>query len=169
MKYSRTTLSAFSLVEVTLTLGVAAFCLVAVIGLLPVSLQTNQAATQETTANGILSAVVSDIRTVPIDPKGPGNSSKQFKLYFPKDHGNEQPRFLYFSNEGSTGTKADHPTTDTVFYATIEYMPDPIGAGSRTATLMHVKVAWPYAGVTPPTQGPAPAGFVETFLSLDWN
>lgn len=152
----------FSLVEVTLALGVAGFCLVALLGLLPVAVQTNRASVQQTTANDILSSVVSDIRTVPI---GAGNNSKQFKLVFPNVH-NGQPRFLYFSNEGSTWQKADQPTVGTTFYAIIEYMPDAVGNGAK-ATLMRVKVAWPYAGITPPTAGPAPAGFVETFVGLD--
>jgi uncharacterized protein (TIGR02598 family) len=156
--------SGFSLVEVTLALGVAAFCLISVMGLLPIGVQTNRAAVQQTTANDILSAVVSDIRTVPKVPNGPGNSSKQFKLYFGNPH-NNQPQFLYFSNEGSTGSKSDQSTSDTTFYATISYMPNPAGAGSRTATLVDVKVSWPYNGNTSST----PAGFVETFLSLDRN
>ena len=39
------TAAAFSLVELTLALGVAAFCLVAVFGLVPVGVQTNRSAT----------------------------------------------------------------------------------------------------------------------------
>jgi uncharacterized protein (TIGR02598 family) len=156
--------SGFSLIEVTFALGVAAFCLIAVMGLLPVGVQTNRAAVQQTTANDILAAVVSDIRTVPIVSNSPGNSSKQFKLYFSNPH-NSQPQFLYFSNDGSTGTKSDNAYSDTVFYATISYMPDPAGAGPRTAMLVDVKVSWPYNGNTSST----PDGFVETFLALDRN
>ena len=43
-------LRAFSLVEVTLALGVAAFCLIAVFGLMPVGVQTNRNATSQTGA-----------------------------------------------------------------------------------------------------------------------
>ncbi len=166
MKLSYRVSNAFSMVEVTLALGVAAFCLLALLGLLPVGVQTNRAATQQTTANNILSAVVSDIRTVPIAPSGPGNSSnsKQYKLFFGnRNNPNNTTQFLYFSNNGSTDQHASNSNADTVFYATIAYMPDPTGAGSRTATLLDVKVSWPYNGNTSST----PAGFVETFLSLD--
>lgn len=154
--------NAFSLVEVTLALGVAGFCLIAVMGLLPVGVQTQRAAVQQTTANNILSAVVSDIRTVPIVSNDPGNSSKQYKLFFP---GKNQPEFLYFSNEGSTGQKANQSSSNTTFYATISSIDPPVGAGSRTATLIDIKVSWPYNGNTSST----PAGFVETFVSLDRN
>src|SRR4029077_1448246 len=64
---------AFSLVEVTLALGVAAFCLIAVFGLVPVGVQTNRNATSQTTATNILSSVVSDIRA---SPKGSSSTAK---------------------------------------------------------------------------------------------
>ncbi len=56
---------AFSLVEVILALGIAAFCLIAVLGLVPVGVQTNRNATSQTAATNILSSVVSDIRASP--------------------------------------------------------------------------------------------------------
>jgi uncharacterized protein (TIGR02598 family) len=57
--------ASFSLVELTLALGVAAFCLIAVFGLVPVGVQTNRNATSQTAATNILSSVVSDIRASP--------------------------------------------------------------------------------------------------------
>ena len=54
--------ASFSLVELTLALGVAAFCLIAVFGLVPVGVQTNRNATSETAATNILTSVVSDLR-----------------------------------------------------------------------------------------------------------
>src|SRR5437773_7001985 len=65
MKFGLRRLHAFSLVEVTLALGVAAFCLIAVFGLVPVGVQTNRNATSQTAATNILSSVVSDIRASP--------------------------------------------------------------------------------------------------------
>jgi uncharacterized protein (TIGR02598 family) len=67
--------ASFSLVELTLALGVAAFCLIAVFGLVPVGVQTNRNATSETAATNILSSVVSDIRA------SPGNQSQASKKY----------------------------------------------------------------------------------------
>ena len=57
--------AAFSLVELTLAVGIAAFCLIAVFGLIPVGVQTNRNATSQTAATNILSSVVSDIRASP--------------------------------------------------------------------------------------------------------
>src|SRR5215813_10853354 len=64
------TAAGFSLVELTLALGVAAFCLIAVFGLVPVGVQTNRNATSQTAATNILSSVVSDIRASPKNING---------------------------------------------------------------------------------------------------
>ena len=65
MKLCSRSIAAFSLIEVTLALGIAAFCLIAVFGLVPVGVQTNRNATPQTVATNILSSVVSDIRASP--------------------------------------------------------------------------------------------------------
>src|SRR6266699_7186235 len=54
--------TAFSLVEVTFALGVAAFCLLVLLGLLPTGLKTQQASIQQTTANQIISQIYSFLR-----------------------------------------------------------------------------------------------------------
>src|SRR5207247_6519773 len=56
---------AFSLVELTLALGIAAFCLIAVFGLMPIGVQTNRNATSQTAATNIMAAVVADLRATP--------------------------------------------------------------------------------------------------------
>ena len=57
--------SGFSLVEVTLALGIAAFCLLALFGLLPIGLSSNQAAVEQTTAAGVAMQLVSELREMP--------------------------------------------------------------------------------------------------------
>lgn len=73
MKLRSRSIAGFSLVEVTLALGIAAFCLIAVLGLVPVGVQTNRNATSQTAAINILSSVVSDIRA---SPKGNSLTAK---------------------------------------------------------------------------------------------
>jgi type II secretory pathway pseudopilin PulG len=65
MKRLRFNVGAFSLVEITLALGVAAFCLLAVFGLVPVGVQTNRNATSQTAATNVMSAVIADMRATP--------------------------------------------------------------------------------------------------------
>ena len=54
---------AFTLIEVTLALGVAGFCLVTIFGLLPVGLNSNQASMEQTMAGNISSAILGDLRS----------------------------------------------------------------------------------------------------------
>src|ERR1043166_2732871 len=56
---------AFSLVELTLALGVAAFCLLAVFGLVPIGVQTNRNATSQTAAANIMASLIADLRATP--------------------------------------------------------------------------------------------------------
>jgi uncharacterized protein (TIGR02598 family) len=65
MKRSMCVAAAFSLVEVTLALGLAAFCLIAVFGLVPIAALTNRNATSQTAATNIIAAVVADLRATP--------------------------------------------------------------------------------------------------------
>jgi len=59
----------FSLVELTLAIGVAAFCLIAVFGLIPVGVQTNRNSTSETQATTIIALAIADLRAAQIGPQ----------------------------------------------------------------------------------------------------
>src|SRR5436189_1268687 len=92
MKGQRT--SGFSLVEVTLALGIAAFCLIAVFGLLPVGVQTNRNATSQTATTNIMAAVVSDLRATPTF----NTTSTEFSITFGTN------ATLYFDGSGQFTT-----------------------------------------------------------------
>ncbi len=79
--------ASFSLVEVTLALGIAAFCLIAVFGLMPIGVQTNRNAASQTAATNIISAVVADLRATPKT----STTSSQFAIQF------GQSKDLYFN------------------------------------------------------------------------
>src|SRR5436190_21311438 len=77
---------AFSLVEITLALGVAAFCLLAVFGLVPVGVQTNRNATSQTAATSVIAAVVADLRATPLTtPPGQAITSLQYQIPIPQN------------------------------------------------------------------------------------
>ena len=76
MKRSIVSTSAFSLVELTLALGIAAFCLIAVFGLMPVGVQTNRNATSQTAATNIIASVIADMRATP------ATTSAQYGIQF---------------------------------------------------------------------------------------
>jgi Tfp pilus assembly protein PilV len=65
MRSRRRLRAGFSLIEVVLAMGVVAFCLVSIIGLLSVGIGSTDASTEQTTLANILSAVSADLRSTP--------------------------------------------------------------------------------------------------------
>ncbi len=65
MKKRKPGILAFSLVEVTLALGVVAFCIVTILGLLAVGVNTTHVSTVQTSAANILTSVASDLEADP--------------------------------------------------------------------------------------------------------
>jgi type II secretory pathway pseudopilin PulG len=155
---------AFSLVEVTLALGVAALCLITVLGLLAVALKTQQASVHETVANKILSEIIGDMRAaVRIHGNGNGDSSN-YLIHVPPTSGNpwipsnQLPSTAYFTNEGNyTGRQLDG--TD-VFTAKIYYRWTDV---RNTIALTHIIVYWP----SQQTDLTKVAGSVETLVNLN--
>lgn len=139
--------SAFSLIEVTLALGVAAFCLIAVFGLMPVGVQTSRNATSQTAATNIIAAVVSDLRATP----SASATSSQFAITF------GTAKTLYFDSAGQFTTLL---TADSRYQINITWNPS-APTGSRYADL---KVTWP-AAATPANA----SGSVEMFAAFDRN
>lgn len=167
MKRSLSESTAFSLVEVTLALGVAAFCLVVLLGLLPIGVKTQQASIQQTTASQIISQIYSvlraDVRLPPgqdnkvcPDPPDPNEPCAWGDL-----HGHWRdvavPYTLYFTNEAKqTGNLNGDPPVDAVFRATIIYRFPP----SETTTLADITVTWP-------ARGDVPTGSVTSVMAVN--
>lgn len=141
----------FSLVETTLAVGVAGFCVITLFGLLPVAIQTNQSATSQTAAASVLLSIVGDLRATPKTSL----TSPQYDITF------GTLKLLYLDGEGRTVTPAD-PNASPRYRVTIAFPPSP--AGTFAPTFLSLKVTWP-AFVDPATT--APAGSVETFVALD--
>lgn len=137
---------AFSLVEVTLALGIAAFCLIAIFGLMPVGVQTNRNAASQTAATNIIAAVVADLRAT---PKG-STTSSQFSITF-----GTNPPPMYFDGTGQFATTLG---------ANSRYQLNITWNGSAGLRYADIKVIWPAAAA------PANAsGSIETFVAFDRN
>jgi type II secretory pathway pseudopilin PulG len=164
----------FSLVEVTLALGIAAFCLLVLLALLPVAVKTQQNSIQQTTANQIISQIYSflraDVRLPPgqykqvcPDPPDPTQPCQWDNL-----HGHWKnvatPDTLYFTNGAKqTGNISQSPPpADAVFRAKITYQLPP----SETTALADIRVTWP-APVDPDQSGAVPAGSVTTTIAVN--
>lgn len=61
--------TAFSLVEVTIAMGIIAFGLVAILGVLPVAFTTSRASITQTRATGIADTVFAGLRAQPFTPR----------------------------------------------------------------------------------------------------
>jgi len=162
MKYRSRASSAFSLAEVAIALGVAAFCLVAVLGMLPVGLKTQQASVQQTTANEIMAAILNDLRADVVLP--PGQASKETDSGFGL-HGHwaqvATPDTLYFTNAGNqTGSVNGAAPADAVFRAKITYLFPP----TATTSVANVLITWP--AQVDPTTG-LPVGSVGTYIAVN--
>ncbi|MEI8234337.1 MAG: hypothetical protein WCH57_06585 [Verrucomicrobiota bacterium] len=153
----------FSLVEVTLALGVSAFCLIAIFGLLPVGLKSNQTAMEQTVATGILTAAAADLRaTPPTFPPGQAARSQQFGIAIPSNPvaDSAASATLYFTSSGQCRQTASD--ADARYRLTVRFLPH--DAATRSATCVNLQVSWP--ATVPPA---AAAGSCQTFLALDRN
>lgn len=161
--------AAFSLVEVTLALGVAGFCLVVVFGLIPVGLKSNQVALEQTAAGEILSAAAVDLRATPTSrPAGQQVVSSLYGIAIPAHPlSSTQTTTLYFDESGGW---AATPGVKSRYRLTARFLPN--GSGAKTAAFVNLKVTWPpevdpAQAVNP--QNPQPAGSVQAFVALDRN
>ena len=159
---SRSNDHGFSLVELTLALGIAAFCLIAVFGLMPIGVQTNRNATSQTRTTNILTAVVADLRATPKT----ATTSTQFALGF---SGCTPPSSvqLYFDSEGQVlarcnccnDTIDNSQGTNPRYRLSVTYPTSPTGL-----SYLDLKVTWPGPAI------PANAsGSTEIFAAFDRN
>jgi len=147
--------NAFSLVELTLALGIAAFCLIAVFGLVPVAALTNRNATSQTRATNIMTAVVADLRATPNTKP----QSAQFTIIF------GTCKRLFFNSEGQVvASGLCNPSTTAP--ATARYQVNVTWSDSGWSQLRYadVKVTWPAAATVANA-----SGSTEMFAAFDRN
>ena len=190
MTFSLRRVHAFSLVELTLALGVAAFCFIAVFGLIPVGVQTNRNSTSETQATTIIGLAIADLRAAQI---GPGIGSPMYGFLFPCDptcppptcpfpatcQDFVAPDFVPCSG-GQTSTTSQVKYIDSLGQSSSSYNPfnpqryrlivtfvkNTTATSTTGALYVHLKVTWP-AAIDPCAV--TPSGSVETFAALDRN
>ena len=159
---------AFSLVEVTLALGVAAFCLLAVFGLMPIGVQTNRNATSQTRATNILASVIADLRSTPLtSPPGGVTTSLQYQIPIPANPvglatSNVPP--LFFAEDGTFSTSIQAQSRYQVNITFLRTSPNPNGSNAHLPTLAGIKLTWPAAA-----DPAAPSGSAEMFAAFDRN
>jgi uncharacterized protein (TIGR02598 family) len=146
MKNSLRCSAGFSLVELTLALGIAAFCLIAVLGLVPVAALTNRNATSQTAATNIIASVIADMRATT------SSTSPQYNITF------GTAKTLYFDGAGQFAISLG---ANSRYRVRITFSSSPSGL-----SYAYVKATWP-APVDPATT--TPSGSVEIFAAFDRN
>jgi uncharacterized protein (TIGR02598 family) len=139
----------FSLVEVTIALGVVAISLLTLFALIPVGLKTNQNSISQTAATSVMTAVLADMRAT---PKASATST-QFAVTF------GTAKTLYFDAEGSSSAS---PRANSRYRVTISFPPG--AGGSKSPTLSYIQTTWP-ALATPANA----VGHCEMFAAFDRN
>jgi len=147
MKRSLSVTAAFSLVEIVIALGVAAFCLLAVMGMLPVAAKVQQVSVQQTKANAVISQIIDDLRA---DVRLPPGQASKVQGEWANLHGHwaavAVPDTIFFTNDGdqtgsvTQGTAPPAPV-GAVFRATITYLFPP----TATTSIAKITVSWPAA------------------------
>ena len=165
MKRPSRQIAAFSLAEITIAIGVAAFALIAVMAMLPAGLKTQQASIQQTTANEIIATILGDLRADVRLPPGQQSKSQEGVMGLGL-HGHwaavATPDTLYFTVDGKQTGSANQspPPADAALRAKITYLFPP----NASTSVAKIIVSWP-AAVDPATG--VPAGSVETFIAVN--
>jgi uncharacterized protein (TIGR02598 family) len=156
MKPRQLRFDAFSLVEITLALGVAAVSLLAIFGLLATGSQVNHTAAEQTASTDILMAVANDLRATPSTT----DTSLQYGITIPANPVNSSSSTtIYFDSTGGFSTSL---TSGSRYRVAITFLST---SAARFATRVALRVTWPAAA------DPASANTqsAEMFVALDRN
>ncbi len=135
----------FSLVEVTLALGIAAFTLLAVFGLMPVGMNATYSSGEQTMAADLATAIASDLQNTP--PSGTAVTSQIFKISIPVTGGTLNT--LYFDEAGVAATTLDSVKHR---YRAEIYLRRP-STTSALATVGELCISWPATRPSANAQG----------------
>jgi len=176
---------AFSLIEVVIALGIASFCLITVFALLPMGINTNQNAFEQTAAAGIATAIAADLHGTPVV----SSTTSRFQIIIPQAGKSTLPdgssyQTLYFSQDGSpavdnpsespVGQKPSTSSPTARYRATITFQPadptsSPITPRNKLFNIW-ILVTWPALSDPNPAALPANfAGSYETETALNCN
>lgn len=140
---------AFTLVEVILAVGVAAFCLLPIVAMIQVGLVRARDSVDETQAIAIMNAVITERRAL-----NPTNSS----IIYPLPYLSPTP----VNTNGTFGIDVDGVSTGTDLSKAVyrvDYAITPPATNGRAPWVTSVKVSWPAAAAQP-------LGRVETVATI---
>ena len=179
MNAHRNPSAAFSLIEVTLALGVAAFCLVPLLGLLPLGINLDHGSIEQFGAAGIAAAVAADLRTAPLPPtpSTTNQTTAYYGLTIPANPSSTttaaNTHFIFLRQDGSAAGTQDQAfavAQNPRYRATIYYTSTLAGNSANSSpspengVAARILISWPPQVV--PAAGAAVAGSFETTTTI---
>lgn len=159
-------IAAFSLVEVTIALGISATSLVAVFGLLPLGVTSNKTCFEQTAAANLARTIIADLRSTPAS----SGASVLYGLPLPVAGGGSTiggsacSKTLLFSGDGSSVSQGSSASR---YRAAVGFAPP--GSG-KLSTAVRIVITWPAAAdTTQNTWAMNSAGSYEIVTALDRN
>ncbi|HEY8995577.1 MAG TPA: hypothetical protein VIM71_12990 [Lacunisphaera sp.] len=178
MKTRKRSTTAFSLVELSIALGVITFCLLTIIGLLAIGVNSTHSSTTQTGATNILTAVTSDLQAVPnvtpasgsakgtvANPAGTSrnaiNTSPLYNLTVPVAGSSTTGTYtLYMGENGLTNASP----TGSVYQVNIWIYPaNSSSYPTHQETFARVLITWPVLGARYTNA----QGFVENIVAIN--
>ena len=155
----------FSLVEVTLAVGIAAFCLLSIMALFPATLATNRITIQQTANTNLVAAIAADLRATPITSA----SSPRYGIAIPPTGSATHTIFLQ-DDETAGAQDADAvPSQSPKYRATITFTA-PSNSSQKTATGVRILLTWPALADPVATTTPSKyTGAYEVYTALNRN
>ncbi len=161
--------AAFSLIEVALAIGVIGFCLLAVMGLLPTGVNTQQRGQEEARAASALNMVSSAVQSLRRVNKGASSATWAFPNYFSDNpdpatnpttlqvgqndaNGNPYWEYAFFIDEGGVIIPTSDTTTPRRQTLYVKVFPPRI---EGQAVRVYAAVAWPDKPTDSPSTKPA--------------
>ena len=155
----------FSLVELTLALGVAAVSLLVIFALVPTTLRTSQAAFQQTADTSLATAIAADLRSTPVGT----TTSTRYQIPIPATGNATHTLFLGDDGKVSGTIDSDAVASQNPIYRATVWFYAP-ATSQRTATGVRILLTWPALADKTANTAPAKyAGAYEVFTALDRN
>jgi uncharacterized protein (TIGR02598 family) len=161
------TVDGFSLVEVALALGVASFCLITLLALLPVAVQRYHDANAQSAMVNTATMVARDLEATPGTGAG---TSVRFNFPIPASGSAVGPYTIYVdaSGNGSGTAPGTAPNSSSLYRVSVYFTPP--ASGQRMATAARIWVTFPAQADPSPSSQPANyADMFETTIYLNRN
>lgn len=170
MNKPSTASSGFSLVEVALALGVAAFCLITLLALIPVGVKHYQQGDTQDAMVSLATMVTRDLQATASSSSTV--SSPRFGFPVPAASGASGTLCTIYVDPSGTATATAvnaPPTSASIYRVSVQFYP-PSGVTMKTATLARLMVTFPALADAAPTTSPTNySNIFETTIALNRN